>query len=320
MDIIDREAAINSVPIDIDKYLVNGWNMGERKNVTLKFLFEHDDDDSMFSEKWTDIDDRRIDERDPVDTAEELELIQNPGMGEIRYIRQSNTYAEYAWVVENQKDPKTGDEVPVNILGWKHLSSGFQNGFYNRNKKNEEEQIKTCFSSLFGSQTAWTLKKGNMDTMKLAYENFTPRLLFYLGNNQAKNETSTLALDWEKTETGLLAKRWPKWNRFWAQRQPVTIEAAFTINMIDFVVRNITNRFRCREGEFYIESIETEYRIDTIGDTKINAYKNSYTPVVASLDEHWNINNLVLDDTLIDFTKLNLNFDSNLDLFPFGTL
>jgi hypothetical protein len=319
VDIIDREAAIDSVPIDIDKYLVNGWNIGERKDVTLKFLFSHDNDDSMFSEKWIDIDDRRLNEKDPVETAEALELIENPEFGEIRYIIQTNSYAEYAWIIKPQIDPATGDEVPVNVVGWKHLSTGFQNGFFNRHK-NEEEQIKTDFSSLFGDQTAWTLHKGNMETIKLAYENFTPRLLFYLGNNQAKSETENLALDWEKKDKGLLAKRWPKWNRFWAQRHPVTTDAAFTINMLDYVTRNITKRFRCREGDFIIETMETEFKLESIGDTKITGYKNSYTPAVVTLDEYWNWNNLIMDDTLLDFSNVGLILDTDTDLFPFGEL
>lgn len=317
VDIVDREQIIDSVPIDIDKYLVNGWNIGERKNVTLKFLFNHDKDDSMFSEKWEDIDDRRIYEGEPVETAADLLLIQNPIIAEIRYVKQTNSYSEYAWIVETQIDPNTGDEVGVDVLAWKHLSTGFQNGFFNRLKE-EEEEIKTDFSTLFGDQTVMTIKKGNLETMKFAYETFTPRLLFYLGNNQAKSETANLALDWEKPETGLLAKRWPKWNRFWAQRQPVSIDAALTINMINYISRNITNRFRAREGEFIIETIETEYSLNSIGDTKISAYKNSYTPPTIRIDEHWALNNLVMNDILIDFSNIDMNFDTNLDLFPFG--
>ena len=317
MDIIDREAIIDSVPIDIDKYLVNGWNMGERKDVTLKFLFNHDSNDSMFSEKWEDIDDRRLYEGDPVQTTEDLENIQNPIIAEIRYIIQTNSYVEYAWTVKPEIDPVTGDEVPVNVLGWIHLSTGFQNGFFNRNK-NEEEEIKTDFSTLFGDQTTMTIKKGNMETMKFAYENFTPRLMFYLGNNKANSETDNIALDWEKKDKGLLDTRWPKWNRFWAQRQPVSIEAAFPINMIDYVSRNITNKFRAREGEFIIETIETEYSLEAIGNTKITGYKNSFTPPSVSLDQHWAPGNIILDHTLIDFNNIGLIFDTDLDLFPFG--
>ena len=319
VDIVDREAIIDSVPIDIDKYLVNGWTMGDKKDVTLKFLFGHDDNDILFSEKWVDVDDRRINEGDRVQTADELLLIQNPKFGEIRYIINSNLYAEYTWIQESQVDPKTGDPVQVDILGWKHLATGFQNGFFNR-KKLETEEIKTDFSTLFGQQTVMTHHKGNMETTKLAYEGFTPRLLFYMGNNVAKHETANLTLDWENSEKGLLAKRWPKWNRFWCQRQPVSTAAMFTINMIDYVGRNITNKFRCREGEFIIETMETEYSLETIGNTKISGWKNTYNPFDIGLDEHWSLENLIFDDTLIDFENIGLILDTNLDLFPFGEL
>lgn len=144
-----------------------------------------------------------------------------------------------------------------------------------------------------------TQHKGNLETMKLAYESFTPRLMFYLGNNIAKNQTAKLALDWEQREKGLLAKRWPKWNRFWCQRQPVTTEAMFSLNMIDYVTRNITSKFRAREGEFIIETMETEYFFESIGNSKITGYKSNYNPVNVGLEEHWSENNLVMDDTLI---------------------
>ncbi len=319
VDIIDRESIINSVAIDINDYLLGNWNMGEKKNVTLKFLFNHDDDDLLFSEKWEDIDDRRLYEGDPVETGADLELIADPIMGEIRYIIQTNLYAEYAWIQQLQNDPITGDEVAVDILGWKHLTTGFQNGFFNRNKnENEEEEIKTEFSTLFGNATTMTQHKGNIETMKFAYENFTPRLLFYLGNNQAKPETENIALDWEKKDKGLLTTRWPKWNRFWCQRQPVERNAAMSLNVIDYVSRNITNKFTSREGDFIIETMETEYFIDSIGETKITGYKGSYQPYVTGLAEHWFLDNLIMDDTLIDFSDIGLVFDTDLNLFPFG--
>ncbi len=319
VDIVDRESIIDSVPIDINSFLLGKWNMGEKKDVTLKFTFSHDDNDSMFSEKWTDIDDRRLNEGDPVETYAGLENITNPVYGEIRYIIQSNTYVEYAWTIEPKIDPITGNETPINVVGWKHLSTGFQNGFFNRNK-NEEEEIKTEFSTLYSGQMTHTLQKGNMETAKLAYENFSPRLMFYLGNNQAKSETDNIALDWEKKDKGLLTTRWSKWNRFWCQRQPVSRSAALSLNMIDYITRNITNKFSSREGNFIIETMETEFSIDTIGETKISGYKGSYQPFTVGLAEHWFRDNLVLNDTLINFDYIDLNFNTNLDLFPFGTL
>lgn len=317
VNIIDREKIITSVPIDISDYLVGKWNMGEKKDVTLKFIFNHDSDDSLFSEKWEDIDDRRDFEGDPVETPLDLENIQNPKHGEIRYIKQSNSYAEYGWTIKQQIDPTTGDEAGVNVIGWSHLSTGFQNGFFNRNK-NEEEEIKTEFSTLFGDQNTSTIKKGNMETMRFAYESFTPRLMFYLGYNQAKSETENIAIDWEKKDKGLLEKRWPKWNRFWCQRQPCSIKADMNINMIDFVSRNITNRFRSKEGAFIIESMETEYNMESIGTSNLTCFKGNYMPMAVGLDEHWAPENLIMDDTLINFDNIGLIFDTDLNLFPFG--
>ena len=317
VNIIDREAIINSDPIDIGNYLIGTWDMGEKKDLTLKFIFTHDDNDLMFAEKWIDIDERRINEKDPVETAADLENIQNPTFGEIRHIVQTNSYAEYAWTIKPQIDPATGDEAPVNVIGWKHLSTGFQNGFFNRNK-NEEEEIKTEFSTISGDQQAWTLHKGNMETIKYSYESFSPRLMFYLGNNQAKYETPNIALDWEKKNKGLLETRWPKWNRFWCQRQPVSINANLPLNLIDYISRNITNKFRAREGDFIIETMETEFMADAIGQTKITGYKGSYQPVTVPLSQHWSPDNLVMDDSLINFNDIGLIFDTDLDIFPLG--
>lgn len=319
VDIVDREKIITDPTIDISDYLVGTWDMDEKKDVTLKFLFNHDKDDIMFCEKWTDIDDLRIFEGDPVPIWADIDLIQNPLVDEIRFVTDANIYVRYQWTQIPAIDPKTGIEIMVDGLGWTTLSAGFQNGFFNR-KKIETEEIKTEFSSLMGGEGILSRHKGNMETNRIAYENFTPRLLFYLGNNVAKNETANIALDWEKKDIGLLATRWPKWNRFWAQRQPATINAAFSINMIDYVSRNITNRFRSREGAFIIETMEAEFNLDSIGDTKLSGYRSSYMPFEVGLEEHWFRDNIVLDDTLLDFTDIGMVFDWDLDLFPFGTL
>jgi hypothetical protein len=244
----------------------------------------------------------------------------NPDIGEIRYIIEQNIYVRYAWLSQLQTDPKNGDEVTVEILDWEILSGGFQNGFFNRNK-NEEEEIKTCFSTLMGDQFTLTQQKGNLETMKYAYETFSPRLMFYRGNNVAKNKTINLTLDWEQTEKGLLATRWPKWNRFWCLRQPVAIEAALPINMLDYISRNITNKFLSTEGDFIIETLQTEYSLNSIGDTKITGFKSAYSPVTYNLYEHWDKSNLIIDDTLINFNEhFDLNYNTNFDLFPFGDL
>jgi hypothetical protein len=109
--------------------------------------------------------------------------------------------------------------------------------------------------------------------MKYAYQSFSPRLLFYHGNNRASNKTDNLMLDWEKQDIGLLKKRFSKWNHFWANRLPVTCEADFPLNMLTHVLSNIYKRHRTQEGEFFIEKIETNFNLNSIGVSKITAFK-----------------------------------------------
>jgi hypothetical protein len=66
--------------------------------------------------------------------------------------------------------------------------------------------------------------------------------------------------------------------------------------------------------------METEYSLETIGNTKISGWKNTYNPFDIGLDEHWSQENLIMDDTLIDFENIGLILDTDLDLFPFGEL
>jgi hypothetical protein len=311
VNIIDRENIIATTPIDINDYMVGEWEIGEKKDVTLKFSFTHDDDDVLFQEQWEDVDDRRPDEKEPVLNTTALDQIVSPTIGEMRYVITPGIYMEYAWYQKTEISPFTGEEITTDMLGWKHLANNFQNGFFNT-KKEEQEEIKTVFSTLlFNSWSLYpvTQQTGNIKSIKFAYAKFTPRLLFYLGNNTAKHETANLSLDWEKDAIGLIAKRWPKWARFWCQRLPVSCEAALPLNMLDYVTRNITNKFRARAGEFIIETLETEFRLNSIGTTKITGYKSEYIPTIYDLTQHWAPGNLVLMDEIIDFTGFdNMNF------------
>lgn len=272
LDIIDRNEIIDGDVIDISQYLTGDWEKDEQKDVTLKFLFKHDKNDNMFQERWEDIDDCRENEGEPVDAWDDLEAIETPEIGEIRYLKSVNIYVEYALIETTTPDPAGGKELLGDAVGWQHVALGFQNGFYNRGKADEEE-IKTCFSSLVGDQTTMAAQPGNLNGMRFAYQNFTPRLLFYLGNNVAKMETDNLALDWEKTGKNLLDNRWAKWNRFWCQRLPVKRTAELPLNVLNYSVRNITKKHRGYEGEFIHDSIETSFGLHRIGESKLNAFK-----------------------------------------------
>lgn len=318
VNIIDKEAIITGAAIDIDKYMVGDWEIGEKKDVTLKFKFTHDDDDTYFSEEWEDVDDRREDEKEPVDTVADLEGIENPEIGEMRYVREENSYWQYTWLEQKEPDPATGGELMTDALGWEHVATNFQNGFFNT-KKEEVEEIETVFGTLYGESRGMAYQKGNIQSMKMAYESFSPRLIFYTGNNTGSFKTDTLALDWELDGIGLIAKRWPQWARFWSQRKPVMREAHLPLNVLDYMSRNITSKFRTRNGEFIIETLETEFRINGFGPSKITGYKSGYTPNQYDLAQHWAPGNLVLMDEIIDFSgfdNINFGIDFNFDLWP----
>lgn len=301
VDIIDRESIITGDYIDVEKYLTGFWLIEEKKNEALKFNWEHDENDQIFQEGWEDIDDYRDKEQEPVDTWDDLKDIAYPMMDEVRYVRANNSYAQYKmW--EQEWEDEDGITHQRKFIGWNHLSIGFQNGYLNRGKK-EEEEIETKFStlSLNGSGTLFTKQKGNIRSDVYAYESFSPRLLFYTGNNEGSNESGAISLDWEKEDTGLLESRWMNWSRFWSTRQRVECEAHFPMGMLDYVIRNIYKKFRTREGEFIIEEMETEFGLNNIGATKIRGYKLNYAPRVWSLGDMWELPQPIWIDEQIEW-------------------
>ena len=164
-----------------------------------------------------------------------------------------------------------GQEIYSDTLGWEIIAQGFQNGFYKYGRE-EEESIETKFSTLVGDNPL-SYQRGNMNADRYAFQNFSPRLLFYHGNNSASNKTDNLMLDWEKEDIGLMKKRYSQWANFWANRLPVTCEADFPLNMLTHVLSNIYNRFRTYDGELFIEKIETNFNLNSIGVSKITGFK-----------------------------------------------
>ncbi|SHI95453.1 hypothetical protein SAMN05444280_108119 [Tangfeifania diversioriginum] len=301
VNIIDRESVFTSASIDISKYLDGNWQLEDKKDSSLKFVYEHDGDDLIFNEQWADLTDYRLNEKEPVDTWDELEQIDNPEMDEIRFVRETNTYVQYKlWLLENT-DEETGENTQEKYIGWRHLSIGFQHAFYNHGK-DETEEIKTEFSTLVGEESAETRQMGNMRSEQFEYSSFTPRLLFYNGNNTGAYQTSNLSLDFEQETTGLLEKRWRYWSRFWATRQPVSCKAHFPLGVLDHVLNNIYRKFKSREGEFIIEEITTEFGTNQIGATEIKGYKMNYSPRVYSLEDAWDVNDVIWVDETIDMT------------------
>lgn len=307
VDIIDREGILDGEAIDIEKYLTGFWEIGEKKNNTLKFSFEHDSNDLIITERWEDISDYRDKEKEPVETWDALQALPNPDTDEIRFVREANGYAQYKlWLLEDEDED--GALVQKKFIGWGMLSIAFQIAYFNyRKNEREEEEIKTEFSTLVDEGRAGTRQKGNIRSELFAYETFSPRLLFAKPYNQADYETANISLDWEKEETGLLETRWKYWKRIWATRQEVNTEAHFHLGILEYVIHNIYKKFRGQEGEFLIDEMKTEFRMNEIGKTQIKGYKFDYAPKTYTLDDMWQLNDIIFIDETIDL-ETNINF------------
>lgn len=303
VDIIDRESILTGESIDIDRYIIGDWQMGGKDNNTIKLAFSHDDNDVFFKERWKDIDDYRDNEKEPVETWDDLKLITIPEMGETRYIKSQNRYAQYKLWIKETEDVTTGKTIQEKYIGWEEVAQGFQNGYINYGQE-EEETIDTCFSTLAGEDKPTAGQKGNIQSEMFNFENFSPRLLFYLGNNTAKYETDTISLDWEKETTGLMETRWKWWSRFWATKQEVTREAYLPLNVLDYMLRNIYKKFRTREGEFIIESLETTFSVNGFSSTTIKGYKINYAPKTYTLSDTWQLSDFIFPDEFIDTSGL----------------
>lgn len=321
IDIHDREAIFEETAINVEEYLTGFWLMGEEQNLTLKFTFEHDSNDLMFSEYWTDIDKYRTTEKEPVLTYESLNYVSAPEIDEIRYVVENKAYYQYKLWIREGLNPETGENEQKKYLGWQIISDGWQNGFINRGR-DEEEEIATKFSTLknpAGASYAQAMQKGNIRSDVFTFEKFTPRLLFYDGAGNATYEGADISLDWgiplgnlpgidhETERKWLLNSRWDKWSRFWSRRQPVEAEAHFPLSMLAHVVENIYRKFRTREGEFMIEELETEFGLHEISTTKIKGYKMNYSPREYRIGDNLQLDDFIVPDQYINMLEWDLS-------------
>jgi len=272
--IIDRDAVITGTYIDIDDYIAEEWIMGEQKDVTLKFVSEHDPNDSTIADNWHDLTERRDDIGDDVWDMTALEAIASPVYGEIRHVLSRDEYYEYKWDVSVTIDAYDNMRE-FDKVGWVLASTGPQPVWHGTG--DEIEEIKTCISSpqhfpgVFAITTV--LQEGAVEQIRTLWNNFTPRLFFHGGNNFVANfNGSGYSIYWDGP-TGLFEKRWSNWANFWITRMPVEGRFDFPLNVIVYVLANITSKFRTRHGEFIIEEMECEFSTYMIGRTTIRGYK-----------------------------------------------
>lgn len=270
VDIIDRNEVLNTTSIDLNEYFIGKWNIGERKNVTLKFVSEYDKDDQLYDANFKDLSDRWQDFGEAVNTKDELLAIASPVIGELRMVNYLNEIYEYRWKVIDQSEP-TQVEDQIDVLGWEFVSTGPQPFLYG--DADEIETIESAISTLqqfyIGisfTPTLSAVQKGNINAMRSQWNDFTLRLI---PDNVALLLKS---LYWDSS-LGLFKTRWIKFARFWKNRLPVSASFNMPMNIVDYVARNITNKFRTNNGEFIIEEMEVEFKLNSIGKTKIKGYK-----------------------------------------------
>ena len=257
--LIHRDSILQGEAFDLTPYQVSDWIPGERKNVRLKFSWEHDSDDSAFQDAWEDLSDVRDRIKPPVATRDALEnYLLARKVGDIRLVKGEGVFYEYKWFEVSSGGSKSTEES-TDVLGWKETSINLQDYYFNDGDR-EEEEIKSIFSTLRMDPEGFPIafQKGNSHTFNQVGEAFSPRLLFFKGNNTGGDESPAGAkFSWDG-DLGLLRKYWRLWAPFWANRLPVTADFRLPSSILSYVINNIYQKFRTREGEFIIEVLDCE--------------------------------------------------------------
>lgn len=270
---IDSETYVTVATFDLNSYFTGAWVVGEQKDVTLKFIQEYDTEDRMFGQEYHDLTDRRDDFADAVDTKIELEAITTDDEGTLRLVRDENKIYEWKWTAQVFQDVNNR-ENQIDVLKWDFVSTGPQPYLYGTG--DDQEEIKTGLSTLMQIDAdTVALQKGNMVSTRSLWNEFSFRVGYADSITEkltTAHPTSGATLNWEG-DNGIFKKRWETWSRFWSTRLPVEAEFDLPLNVLYYVLNNITRKFRTEHGEFIIESMETEIGLNLIGKTRIKGYK-----------------------------------------------
>ena len=263
--IIERNTIPDAAAYSLDQYFLGFWSLGERKDVTLKFIQEVDKNDELFSEDWHDLSDRRADFAAEVDNITTLKALPSPAFGELRMVRDENKIYEYKWHVFAATDINFG-ETQTDVLEWVVASIGPQPFFYGDSVKIEE--IKSACSTLrFQNSLLQTKQQGNIASARSLWADYSLRLML---NDKAGLYQRLLDFD---GSVGLFATRWEKWARFWKNRLPVEGEFMLPLNELHYVINHITQPYSTRSGKFIIEEMECDFKGSQMGLVKIKGYK-----------------------------------------------
>ncbi len=272
VQMIDREAVLTGEAFDLSQYRVSEWVPGTRKDVTIKFSWEHDGNDSAFNELWEDLDDKRKRILDPVNTRTDLKSILLPKEeGDIRLVTSENIFYEYGWFPISEI---TGEDNEVVVKDWKPVSIGLQNYFFNDGDRKQEE-IKSNFSTLRMAPDGYPVayQPGNSKTFSSIREPFSPRLLFYKGNNQGGDQSiSGKKFDW-KGDAGFVANRYRLTAPFLAGLLPIEADFRVPPRILHYLVNNLYQKMKDIECEFLIDQLDGDPGPEEETLIRIKAYK-----------------------------------------------
>lgn len=281
VDNIDRESLFDMQPFDLSAYRVSKWRPGTRQNNCLKFKFDHDADDQEFNENYTDISSREEDIEEPVEVFADLAAIVNPPIGQIRLVTSEKMYYEYRQETVDSPDGKTSDDV----LMWAVLSIDIQDYRYNRTG-DQTEDIQTKFSTLRTHKGGYPIayQKGNNQQFSQYSENFTPRLLFYNGNNTGgATSTGGLELNWKS----IVAKRYRRTAAFYANALPLEADFRFPGNIFYKVLNEIYKPYLDKDGSFFIDNMDIQASGSEYVNALLTVFKNEdnvFDPATETVD------------------------------------
>jgi len=269
VDNIDRESLFDLAPFDLSAYRVSKWLPVERQNLIMNFKFNHDSDDQEFAENFTDLSSREEDIKESVEVyADFSTLADPPDIGDIRLVKSEKMYYEYRQETVDSPD----GESSVEALMWATLSLDIQNFRYNKSGDNTED-IETKFSTLRMHKSGYPIssQKGYNRQFAQFTENFSPRLMFYNGNNTGgATATNGLSLEWKS----LVANRWRRTAPFYANALIAEADFRFPGNIFYKVMNEIYKPFGDKDGSFFIKEMQVQGDNSEYIDATLTVFKN----------------------------------------------
>jgi hypothetical protein len=270
-----KEVIDSNIFQDWTNKVISSIDVGEVEKKGVFIDWELDDNDVVVSAmKFNDeLKDRLNDIGEAVDLYSELEAISTPEVGEIRFVKNDDTWYEYRAEIMDID----GDDQQV--FGWYFFGSAWFGKYHNPENSNEE------FESLISSpyvQNGYCKVHQPGNRVDFEKAEYSPRLMIYHGKvngeplgssyNRDKNGNvisgRDLSLVWEDS-TSLWEKRWKKWGEFLANAIPVSFETLLSpaeLEKFDFFKKK-----RVKDGILLVEDFSVKIGLNDIAPAEITA-------------------------------------------------